>query len=263
MSTVLTTAPLTIPAILSAGTVAVTATTGSGLVVNGFVRINDGFSEIVGLLTAVSTNSITLDNLIQTVGTGTVLASGALASVGANPGVSFVPLPVVLGGSGSDVGTFVDLTSVQTIAGVKTFSSPPVASGASLTAASVPATALATVTIAKGGTGQVTAAAALAALGVSAGAAESQTIGSNVIKRGTLVSVPVDGSAPTPLAFGTAFPTAVDNIQLTVRSHTSATLKIIAVYPIGAAITTAGFDIEGFGGDASSTASVDWLVIGH
>jgi hypothetical protein len=95
------------------------------------------------------------------------------------------------------------------------------------------------------------------------GAAESQAIGAAIEKKGTALLVAADGSAPTVVPFGAVFPTAIDNIQLTIRSTTSATLKILCPRPDGAAPTTAAISIQVFGGDAASTASVDWLVKGH
>jgi hypothetical protein len=118
-----------------------------------------------------------------------------------------------------------------------------------------------TLAVNKGGTGQTTAAAALNALGVSAGAVESQIIGSNTQKRGTATLVPADGSADVTVTFGLAFPTAIDNIQLTIRSHTSVTLKSLCPTPNTELVGS--FKIHIDGGDAASTASVDWFVIGH
>ncbi len=98
---------------------------------------------------------------------------------------------------------------------------------------------------------------------VGGGAAESQTIGAAIEKKGTALLVAADGSAATVVTFAAAFPIAIDDIQLTVRSTTSATLKILSARPDGAAPTAAAISIQVFGGDAASTASVDWLVKGH
>lgn len=54
------------------------------------------------------------------------------------------PLGVASGGTGSATQNFVDLSTAQTVAGVKTFSSAPVMSGASITTGTVPDAALVT-----------------------------------------------------------------------------------------------------------------------
>lgn len=58
------------------------------------------------------------------------------------------PVAVANGGTGSITQNFVDLTTAQTIAGIKTFSSAPVMSGASITAASILSSALANAAVA-------------------------------------------------------------------------------------------------------------------
>ncbi len=215
-----------------------------------------------------------------------VTASSPLASSGgATPNLTLASaVAATLGGTGQSSYAVGDLlyasttTALSKLADVATgqvlasggigvapaYTATPAISGASITAGSIPSASLATVAITNGGTGQTTSSAALNALGVTAGgSAESQTIGSTIVKRGTTTAIDATGVTPTAVAFGAAFTTAVDNIQLTVRSHTSSTLKILAAYPTGASITTAGFDISVFGGDGASTASVDWVVRGH
>jgi len=113
--------------------------------------------------------------------------------------------------------------------------------------------------------GGATPAISIAASAIVSGAAgaESLVIGSNVLKRGTKTAVAADGSAPSLVTYAVPFATSTDSIVLTIRSHTSATLKILAAYPNGAAPTAAAISIQVFGGDASSTCSVDWVVLGH
>lgn len=98
--------------------------------------------------------------------------------------------------------------------------------------------------------------------GVSGAAgAESLTIGNNILKKGTKTLVPADGASDSTVTFGVAFPTGIDNIQLTIRSCTSVTLKQFT--PTPNTLAAGSFKIHIDGGDASSTASVDWLVWGH
>jgi hypothetical protein len=111
--------------------------------------------------------------------------------------------------------------------------------------------------------GGATPAISIAASAIVAGAAgaESLTLGSNVLKRGTKTLVAADGSSPSTITFAVAFATSADTILFTIRSTTSSTLKILAAYPSAIGASSVAVTVQG--GDASSTCSVDWLVLGH
>jgi len=100
------------------------------------------YSDISGAPTpyTAGTGISLTGTVLANTGVLTATASGNIASSGGqNPNMTFTGiLPIANGGTNSATQNFVDLTTPQTVAGIKTFSSPPVMSGASITSGTIP-----------------------------------------------------------------------------------------------------------------------------
>lgn len=141
---VTTTESLTIPALFGAsGTLTTSATASSGLAVGLLVDLNDGSNEVIGLLTAVASTSIAFIVIeIRQGAAGNTLASGAKVQLG------YISSGAVLSAKDIDWTTYGAnkvLSAIVSNGLPFSFSSSPPVSGASLTAGSVPLSALAKV----------------------------------------------------------------------------------------------------------------------
>jgi hypothetical protein len=121
----------------------------SGIPITNLPSVTDpSANDIVPIVHAGVTSQATLADIFEdVVGSITGVTAGTGLSGGGTTGtveVSLtVPVSIADGGTGSTTQNFVDLTDAQTVAGIKTFSSPPVMSGASIEAGTTPASALA------------------------------------------------------------------------------------------------------------------------
>jgi hypothetical protein len=156
---VTTTASFVIAAVNATQTVDVTDT--SPLPQNTVFTISDDTNAVVFQVQSLTSGTVfVIETLVVLAGaTGNTMGAGANCTFASTP-LSALPtnsspagsdlMYVVQSGASksvtvaSEMAAYVDKTSTQAIGGAKTFSSPPVMSGADITAASIPDSALAT-----------------------------------------------------------------------------------------------------------------------
>lgn len=132
------------------------------------------------------------------------------------------PVTIAQGGTGSTTKQFVDLTTAQTVAGIKTFSSPPVMSGSSIGSGTIPNTSLVTTPLDTSATTQ-TKSGSLNLTGMLA--MQNSFLRNKLINGGMMIDQRNSGAAVTPTT--TAY--TVDRWQLLPTVASLITVQQIAL----------------------------------